>query len=215
MAFTGWPAEALSFYQELEQDNTKTFWQANKATYDTAVREPMELLMAELDAEQGFGGSKIFRPHRDIRFSADKTPYKTSISGWWENGPYVEVSADGIRLGRGYPFMAKDQLAAFRDAIVDERTGPELEAIGAALGKAKIEMTSFDSLKTAPRGYPKDHPRIELLRHKGLLALRNWTPAKWLHTTGVKKRIVEFNEATLPLVGWLEANVGPSELPGR
>lgn len=212
MAFKGWPADALRFYQELEKDNTKAFWQANKDTYDTAVREPMELLMAELDAEQGFGASKIFRPHRDIRFSADKTPYKTTISGWWENGPYVEVSANGLTLGRGYHMMAKDQLVAFRDAIVDDTTGAELEAIGATLAKAKIDMTSFDSVKTAPRGYPKDHPRIELLRHKGLIAIRSWEPAKWLHTAGVKKRIVEFSQATGPLVGWLDANVGPSDL---
>lgn len=215
MAFTGWPADALTFYQELEKDNTKAFWQANKETYDRAVREPMELLMAELDAERGFGASKIFRPNRDIRFSADKTPYKTRVSGWWENGPYVEVSADGLMLGRGYYRMAKDQLVAFRDAIVHDTTGAELEAIGAALAKAKIEMTSFDSVKTAPRGYPKDHPRIELLRHKGLLAIRSWEPAPWLHTAGVKKRIIDFSQATAELVEWLDTNVGPSELPER
>lgn len=215
MGFTGWPAEALTFYRELEADNTKAFWQANKPTYETVVREPMERLMAELDAEQSYGASKIFRPNRDIRFSADKTPYKTTISGFWERGPYVELSADGLMVGRGYYRMAKDQLVSFRDAIVDDDTGPELEAIGAALARASIGMTSFDRVKTAPRGYPKDHPRIELLRHKGLVATRSWEPAKWLHTSGVKKRIVEFAERTQPMVDWLDANVGPSALPER
>lgn len=215
MGFRGWPAEALTFYRQLEADNTKAFWEANKATYETAVREPMELLMAELDDEHGYGASKIFRPYRDVRFSADKTPYKTSVSGWWEDGPYVELSADGLSVGRGYHMMAKDQLVAFRDAIVDDGTGSDLEAIGSTLARAKIEMTAFDSVKTAPRGYPKDHPRIELLRHKGLVALRSWAPAKWLHTAGVKKRIVEFTERTQPMVDWLDANVGPSELEPR
>lgn len=217
MGFTGWPAEALAFYEQLQNDNTKVFWQANKPTYDTAVREPMELLMADLDAEQGYGASKIFRPHRDIRFSADKTPYKTAISGWWENGPYVEFSAEGLSVGRGYYMMAKDQLASFRAAVDDDSTGAELEAIRAALVKARIDVTSFDMLKTAPRGYPKDHPRIELLRHKGIVAMRHWDPAKWLHTSAAKKRIVEFTDKSQPLVDWLDANVGPSELeqPGR
>lgn len=212
MAFTGWPAEALTFYQQLENDNTKTFWQANKPTYDHSVREPMELLMAELDAEQGYGASKIFRPNRDIRFSADKTPYKTTISGWWEHGPYLEFSAGGLSLGRGYHMMAKDQLSSYRAAVDDETAGAQLETIRAALLASRIEVTSFDMLKTAPRGYPKDHPRIELLRHKGIVAMRRWDPAKWLHTSAVKKRIIDFTEQTQPLVDWLDGNVGPSEI---
>ncbi len=213
MAFNGWPVEAIEFFERLEDDNTKAFWTEHKPTYEECVKAPMEALLAEL--AKPFGEGKIFRPHRDVRFSKDKTPYKTNIAATMARGGYVSLSADGFFVGTGYYMMAKDQLAAFRDAIVDDDTGSELEAIGSTLARARIDMTAFDSLKTAPRGYPKDHPRIELLRHKGLVAMRSWAPAKWLHTSGVKKRIVEFTERTQPMVDWLDANVGPSELEAR
>jgi uncharacterized protein (TIGR02453 family) len=212
MAFSGWPVEALTFYEQLEADNTRTFWLANKRVYETAVREPMELLLAELDAEQGYGASKIFRPNRDVRFSADKSPYKTNVAATMDAGPYVSLSADGLSAGRGYYMMAKDQLVAYREAVADESSGPALEAICTAARQAGLEVTARDSLKTAPRGYPKDHPRIELLRHKGLIAWRQWPPTKWLHTKAVKQRIVDFTEQSQPLVDWLDTHVGPSAL---
>jgi uncharacterized protein (DUF2461 family) len=77
MAFRGWRAEALEFFEGLEADNSKTYWQRNKGVYEQLVRAPMEELLAELAPEWGEG--RIFRPYRDIRFSADKTPYKTHI----------------------------------------------------------------------------------------------------------------------------------------
>ena len=77
MTFRGWPVEAIEFFEGLEADNSKTYWQRNKEVYDSMVRVPMEELLAELGPE--FGESRIFRPYRDIRFSADKSPYKTNI----------------------------------------------------------------------------------------------------------------------------------------
>src|ERR1051325_11884594 len=77
MAFRGWPAEALEFYEGLEADNSKTYWTAHKTVYDEKVHAPMLALLAELEPE--FGAGKIFRPYRDVRFSADKSPYKTAI----------------------------------------------------------------------------------------------------------------------------------------
>jgi uncharacterized protein (DUF2461 family) len=68
-------------------------------------------------------------------------------------------------------------------------------------------------LKTAPRGYPKDHPRIELLRHKGLITWREWPAGAWLGTAKAKDRVVEFLRTSAPLHAWLDAHVGPSELP--
>jgi hypothetical protein len=70
-------------------------------------------------------------------------------------------------------------------------------------------------LKTAPRGYPKDHPRIELLRLKGVVAWRNWPPGAWLGTRRAKDRIVEFLEVSKPIDAWLRTNIGPSTLPER
>ena len=76
--FRGWPVEALEFFEGLEADNSKTYWNENKAIYETMVRAPMEALLAELASEWGEG--RIFRPYRDIRFSRDKAPYKTAAA---------------------------------------------------------------------------------------------------------------------------------------
>ena len=93
MAFKGWSAEAIEFFEALEADNSKTFWHAHKSIYEQEVRRPMEELLDELAKE--FGEGKIFRPNRDIRFSADKSPYKTNIAGTLSKGGYVSLSAEG------------------------------------------------------------------------------------------------------------------------
>ncbi|KDN82668.1 DUF2461 domain-containing protein [Kitasatospora cheerisanensis] len=211
--FRGWPAEALEFYEHLEADNSRTFWTEHRARYEEQVRAPMEALLARLEPE--FGPGKIFRPHRDVRFSADKSPYKTHIGAVLESGGYVQLSADGLACGLGYYHLASDQLAAYRTAVAEDVTGAELERVVAAVRGAGPEVVGRDSLKTAPRGYPKDHPRIELLRHKGLIAWQQWEPAPWLGTAGACDRVVEFLHAAAPLHAWLENHVGPSGLAPR
>ena len=97
MAFSGWPVEALDFYDDLEVDNSKTFWTAHKAVYQDKILRPMTELTEELAAE--FGESKIFRPFRDVRFSHDKTPYKTHIGAVVGDSYYVQLSAAGLGAG--------------------------------------------------------------------------------------------------------------------
>ena len=92
MTFRGWPVEALEFFEGLEADNSKAYWQANKTVYETVVRAPMEELIVELEPEWGEG--RIFRPYRDVRFSADKSPYKTNIAAMLGDG-YVQLNATG------------------------------------------------------------------------------------------------------------------------
>ncbi|MFJ7247158.1 DUF2461 domain-containing protein [Kitasatospora sp. NPDC098652] len=213
MTFNGWPAEALDFYEHLEADNSKTFWQAHKEQYDEVVRAPMELLLAELEPE--FGPGKIFRPNRDVRFSADKSPYKTHIGAYLEAGGYIQLSADGLACGNGMYQLAPDQLDRYRAAVAEDVSGAELERVIARVEKDGPHVHGRDSLKTAPRGFPKDHPRIELLRHKGLVAWQEWPPAKWLGTRTAHTRITAFLRASQPLKDWLDDHVGPSELPGR
>lgn len=208
MAFTGWPAEALDFYEGLTADNSKSYWTEHKATYDEKVYAPMVALLAEL--EPGFGAGKIFRPYRDVRFSADKSPYKTAIAARLEKGGYVQLSADGLACGRGYYWMASDQLVRYRKAVAEDRTGKELESIIAVAAKKKIGITGHEQLKTAPRGYPKDHPRVDLLRNKGLVAWQEWPPAPWLGTGKAKDRVIAFLHATDALAEWLDTNVGES-----
>ena len=111
MTFRGWPEEALDFYDGLEADNSRTYWLAHKQTYEKCVLEPMTELLAELEPEHG--ESKIFRPYRDVRFSKDKSPYKTAIGAVIGDG-YIQLSARGLAVGNGMYSMAPDQLGGRR-----------------------------------------------------------------------------------------------------
>ena len=210
MVFRGWPEEALEFFAGLEADNSKTYWQQNKDRYEQLVRAPMEDLVEELVPEWGEG--KIFRPYRDIRFSADKSPYKTNIAAV-VGGGYVQLDADGLGAGSGMWHMAPDQLERYRQAVSENKPGASLERIVAKASAAGLAITGHEELKTAPKGYAKDHPRIELLRHKGLITWREWPAGAWLGTRRAKDRVVEFLRHSKPLNAWLESHVGPSTLP--
>jgi uncharacterized protein (TIGR02453 family) len=215
MAFRGFPAEAITFFEGLEADNSKTYWTAHKDVYERAVKEPMEALCVEVDDE--FGPLRMFRPYRDVRFSKDKAPYKTgaAAAGEGEDGSiyYVQISANGLFVGSGYYHMASDQLARFREAVDDDGTGEEIARITAGLEKAGYDIAAHDALKTAPRGYAKDHARVELLRRKGLVAGKQWPVARWLHMAEAKTRIQGAWREFAPLNRWLTTHVGPSELP--
>lgn len=211
MAFSGWPPIAVEFYEGLEADNTKAYWTEHKPVYDSGVFAPMAELLDELAGE--FGRGRIARPYRDVRFRADKSPYKLSIYAILDDGGYVNFSADGLTVGMGYYQMASDQLERYRRAVADEESGAKLAGIVQRLVAAKIEVGGGSTLKSAPRGYARDHPRIELLRYKGLIAWRRWPVAGWLHTAGAKRRVVEFLHTAAPLEGWLDEHVGASTLP--
>jgi uncharacterized protein (TIGR02453 family) len=214
MAFTGFPIEAVAFYEGLRADNSRTYWQANKAVYERAVRSP---LLALLDDLADYGPFQVFRPYRDVRFSKDKTPYKENIGAYGESeggaGYYVAFSDTGMYMGSGYYQMASDQLERFRAAIDAEATGSHVEALVAALERKGLRAGAIDELKTAPRGYAKDHPRIALLRRKGLMAGREYPLAKWMHTKAAATRVRDTWAAAADLNGWLDAHVGPSTLP--
>jgi uncharacterized protein (TIGR02453 family) len=211
MAFRGWKAEAIEFYEGLEADNSRTYWQAHKADYEALVLQPMQDLLAELADD--FGEGNIFRPYRDVRFSADKSPYKTNIAAMVGGIGYLQFSADGLAAGSGYWMMANDQLDRYRRAVADDVTGPAVSAIAAKAAKAGMQVTAHESLKSAPRGYPKDHPRIDLLRLKGLITWREWPVAAWMGTAKAKDRVVGFLRDSAPLRAWLDDNVGASTLP--
>jgi len=204
-AFKGWPERALAFYEGLEADNSKAYWLDHKDVYERDVKAPMEALLSELTKE--FGETKLFRPYRDVRFSRDKSPYKTTIAGM-VGEHYIQLSADGLLAGAGWYHMEAPQLERFRAAVAAEGTGRKLASLVEGLRKKDLDVHAMDVLKTAPRGYPRDHPRVELLRFKGLVAMRSWAPAAWLGTAGAKKRVVEVFHAAKPLLGWLDANVG-------
>jgi len=213
MAFQGWPAEALEFYEGLEADNSKAYWAAHKAVYEQKVLRPMTELVEELSAD--FGEGKIFRPYRDVRFSKDKSPYKTNIAAALTDG-YIQLSAAGLAAGSGMHAMESDQLDRYRRAVASDGTGEEFARVISAIEREQVAVRGHDMLKSTPRGYPADHPRIDLLRYKGVITWKEWPVEPWLGTSAAKDRVAEFLETSRPLGIWLGTNVGPSEIsPSR
>jgi uncharacterized protein (TIGR02453 family) len=213
MVFAGWPGGAVEFFEDIEEDNTKSFWQAHIATYEAAVKRPMEELLVELEPE--FGAGRLFRPYRDVRFSKDKSPYKTNMAAAVAQFGYVTLSAEGLGVGAGMHVMAPDQLDRYRNAVDAQNSGTALELIVATVKDKGYGCALTAPLKTAPKGYPKDHPRIGLLRGKGITVWKLWPPANWLATKKAKERVVDVLRASAPLNEWLAKHVGESELAGR
>jgi uncharacterized protein (TIGR02453 family) len=213
VTFRGWQAEALEFFEGLEADNSKAYWQDHKAVYQDVVLAPMEALLADLKKE--FGEGRVFRPYRDVRFSKDKSPYKTNIAATLSKGGYISLSSEGLGAGSGYYGLMPDQLERFRAAVADDRTGKPLARMVDKATKSGIEVSAHDTLKTAPKGYPKDHARIDLLRQKGLIYWRMWPAGAWLGTPKAKDRVVDLLRAAKPLLKWLDTNVGQSQMEPR
>lgn len=201
MTFHGWPVEALEFYDGLEADNSKTYWTAHKTIYEDNVRGPMVELLAELEPE--FGPAKIFRPYRDVRFSADKSPYKTSCAASFERGGYLQLTAQGLAAGAGAYMMDSARLARFRQAVAEDSTGELLAAIVADVLARGWSVTSHQQLKSVPRGFDKEHPRAGLLRHKGLIAWHEFPLKPWLGTPKARIHVEQFLRGCRPLQDWL------------
>jgi uncharacterized protein (TIGR02453 family) len=206
MAFRGWPDEAIDFFDGLEEDNSKAYWQKHKATYETKVKAPFEELLGQLADE--FGPGKLFRPYRDVRFSADKSPYKTAAAATVGAG-YVQLSAAGLAVGSGMYMMSAGQLQRHRRAIDADPSGAQLLDLVSQARKGGLEVTCHESLKSAPRGYPKDHPRLDLLRMKGLIVWKQWPVAPWLATPNAAGRVVDVLRSAGPINAWLDTHVGP------
>jgi uncharacterized protein (TIGR02453 family) len=211
VSFEGFPDEGLVFYEGLEADNTKTYWTRNKPAYDTHVRAPLQAMLDELAGE--FGPAKVFRPYRDVRFSNDKTPYKThqgavitpegrGVGSW-----YVQISADGLRVAGGCWRLESDQISRFRRAVADPVQGPLLEKEVARLAEVGFSIDG-ERLSRVPAGYSADDDRVELLRHKSLHAGRSWEPAEWLHTRQALDEVRTAWREFGPLNVWLADNVG-------
>lgn len=206
--FTGFPEAALDFYDDLEADNSKSFWAAHSEVYDTAVKQPMKEL-AEAVAEE-FGDAKIFRPHRDTRFSKDKSPYKTYQDLYVPAGPAlgwaVRVSAPGVMVMAGAYAIEPVPLRTLREVVAGPR-GTELEELVTRLAADGWELGG-DMVATVPRGFDKDHPRIELLRHKSIAVHRSYGFEPIIHTPALLEAIRDDWRTVRPLVEWLGEVLG-------
>ena len=199
--FGGIPAAALDFYEDLEADNSKTFWTAHKHVYDESVRAPLEALGAALAPE--FGAPKVFRPYRDVRFSKDKTPYKTNQGVVFaDTARYLHISAAGLFVAGGRWETSSEQVARLREAVADDRTGTALQQALTAVTKAGFEVGG-QQLTRVPTGYPKDHPRADLLRYKSLTVHRELGAPAWLSTPKAVAEVTKAFRAMAPVVDWL------------
>ena len=207
MEFAGFPVAALDFYDDLEVDNTRAYWEKHKDVYTESVKAPMAALCAALAPE--FGEAKVFRPYRDVRFAKDKTPFKTHQGAFVPAGPatgwYVEVSARGVRTGAGFYEASSPRLASIRAAIDDDLRGPELERLLAGLAADGWDVAG-ERLKTTPRGYGADHPRIGLLRHKSMTVGRSHGFEPVVHTPELLDVVRDDWRALRPFVEWVAQN---------
>jgi uncharacterized protein (TIGR02453 family) len=215
-SFDGFGPKVRRWFQGLEADNSREYFAAHRDVFEEAVRDQMEALLTELSEKLG-GEVKLFRQNRDIRFSPDKSPYKTNTYGvvygseLAAQGLYASISARGLVAGSGYHVMARDQLERYRDAIADDARGPELGKLVAKAEKAGLEVWG-ESLATAPRGYPKDHKRIELLRRKSLALGSTLTFGTGIGRADGLQFVTRTWRGAAPVTGWLDREVGATTL---
>lgn len=217
--FNGFPVEVFSFLEGLERDNSKSYWEANKDTWATVVKPTIRSLMDALEPD--FGPLRTFRPNRDVRFSADKSPYKTWLGVTTTDralggiGSFVQVTSSGIELAAGAMMLASDQLARYREALVSGRAGEEFDQIRSKLATRNLtvgpgEMAPY---KRYPSGYPKGHERSQFLLWKGAIVIRRHERSGWMHTREMLPRVHDVWGGAKPLVDWFRTHVGESEIP--
>jgi uncharacterized protein (TIGR02453 family) len=211
MSFDGFTDEAFDFYEGLTADNSKTYWTANKHVYERSVRGPMQALLETLAARFD-GDPHLFRPYRDVRFSTDKSPYKTQQGGLLEVaegiGYWISLDAEGIRVGGGFHAHDKAQTARFRAAVHSEVTGNELVTLTAKLIKTGYALGG-DKVKTRPRGVDADHPRLDLMRHENLTVVRP-VPHEESTSPDFADALSADWKRIKPLVTWCLTNAAPS-----
>jgi uncharacterized protein (TIGR02453 family) len=207
-----WPPAAIEFLEELEQNNARDWFKANRHRYERDLLAPARQLTEKLAP---FGEARFFRPYRDTRFRPGP-PLKEQFALAIGSGPagsyYIELSLDGLLVGAGLHHPASDQLERFRAAIDNERRAAGFEKAIAAAEAGGLQPIE-PSLKRAPKGYPADHPRIDRLRMKHLTVFRRHQLGPWLHTSDCDARIMAELGAARPLIKWLAETIGPSSQP--
>jgi uncharacterized protein (TIGR02453 family) len=214
MGFDGFPASAFTWFGGLERDNTREYFAATRETYERDVRGQLEALFEVLQGELG-GHWKVFRQQRDLRFTPDKRPYKDRTYGVLSGGArpgrgfFAAVAASGLHAASGGYQLDRGQLERFRAAVVDDGAGPALERIVADLDAGGFELWG-EQLKTAPRGFDRDHPRIGLLRRKALTMAAHLSPdpQAGIPSAAALEHVRGTWAAAEPLNAWLDEHVG-------
>lgn len=222
--FTGFPDPTFGFFQSLSATQDREWYQAHKAEYQRDYVEPMTALLQHVRAHvaSAYRGMtlkdpKLFRLHRDVRFSMDKSPFKTSLGGTLalKGGGagmeppaafYLQIGTETF-AGAGMYALTGDPLERFRTAVLDARKGPAIARITADLEAKGYTLEAMETLKSAPRGVDKEHPRIALLKRKGLVAGCPGMPMEKLPTPAFADWCVERALEMAPMVRWLAQHV--------
>jgi|SRR5215218_1580469 len=209
-AFRGFPSESLEFLRELEANNDRDWFKANRGRYDEWVVAPATALGEDLS---DLGRPKLFRPWNDTRFHA-APPIKEHVGlavGYeGAGGFYVELSLDGLLVAAGLHAPAPDQVERLRRGVDDGRKAAALSRAIATAEAAGLELNDPDLVR-GPRGYAADHPRMDMLRRRRIVLARRHELGKWLHGPKAGVRIRDQLDAAKPVVEWLRKHVGASE----
>jgi uncharacterized protein (TIGR02453 family) len=221
--FEGFADRDGRFFRALARNQNRAWFERHRREYEEGWLAPMKALLVEvrerIDAffpRHPLAAAKVFRIYRDVRFSKDKSPYKTHIGGYIAidgggQGPsataplYVHLGAREVFVASGQYMMDGAQLARFREAVVDDRRGGELAALLRKLGRAGFEVGSHDVLQRVPRGLDAAHPRADLLKRKGLIVTFPDPPPKLLVSRTLVDWLVTHTRRVVPLVEWLAA----------
>ncbi|MDW5265608.1 MULTISPECIES: DUF2461 domain-containing protein [Acidobacteriaceae] len=216
--------EALKFLRGLKRNNDREWFAARKDIYERELKAPMLALVAEVnDAMIDFAPENVRAPqkaimriYRDIRFSKDKRPYKVHQAAWWARqglektsggGFYIDVSGTEVTIAGGVFMPEREQLLAIRRHLLDHHT--EMRRLLAAK-KLKSAMQEIDGqrLTRAPKGFPAEHPAIDLLLAKqwGVIAR---LPAEFALRPTLVKDIVAHLKLAAPIVALLNAPLIP------
>ncbi len=188
MKSIGIDPKVLTFLKAVGKNNNRPWFKENKAKYDVAHQSMItfaDALISEMSKYDELvpmtGKQSLFRIYRDVRFSKDKSPYKTSMSGFLKRatklrrgGMYFHIEPAGSFIGGGFWGPNKDDLQRIRQEIAADAK-PLRKIIKSANFKKHFGSLQGEQLKTAPKGYPKDHPNIDLLRYKQFLLSRRFS----------------------------------------
>src|ERR1700682_4620481 len=185
-AFMGWKGDFKGYFLGLQANNSKAYFDAHRARYTKDIKDPMVALLADLEAE--FGPARLSRPNRDIRFSTDKSPYKTNLYAVTKRGGYVALDAEGLVAGGGRHMIEPAQLVSFPEGGGSPASGRKLVAILGALREKKYEVAGQE-LKRVPPPHAQDHPRGDLLRYKRMYYWQTWEAGPWIAAPGARERV--------------------------
>ncbi|HEY4119104.1 MAG TPA: DUF2461 domain-containing protein [Byssovorax sp.] len=223
--FEGFADAGGSFFKKLAKNQDKAWFTAHKAEYEEGWQAPLQALLAEIaqkidaaypDCE--LGEPRVMRIYRDVRFSKDKSPYKTHVGGSVPlkgaggmgevpSAFYFHVGADDLFAGAGLYMMDPARLARLRTAILDDAKGGEIAKIVRGLEKKGMRVTAAETLKKPPKGVPVDHPRLDLLLKKGLVAGVEDIPREALTSRALVDVCVKAAKSMAPMVRWLAFSV--------